>query len=1118
MKALEQAVQSLSFFEELNKKLKTNKGLISVSGCLTSQKENLISAVTPEDKDILIIAENELKAREIFEDMKLYREDVMLYPARDLIFSGADVSGGLIGRRRLGVIKALIKQKKVTVVTGTGGCMDFLLPFDVFKENTIFVEPGEEISISDMAAKLARMGYERCAQVENFGQFSVRGDIIDVFDVTEENPYRIELWGDEIDSIRTFDIESQRSIENCERISIFPATEELGREEEGFFDKLTTNFTSYFPDNTVIYLDEPSRIAENAKVLGNEFDEAMAARLENGQASPDEAKRAVSPDAFFLQFLKKNVVALTMLESKTAGFRNNGNYSVMARSINSYNKQFPMLINDLKKWKKDGARVVLLSASHTRSERLAEDLRAEGLNAFFSEADKRELNPGEILVMTGNAARGFEYPLEKFVVITESDIFGAENKKRKKKSKYSGKNISALSQLKIGDYVVHESHGLGIYKGIEQIERNGAFKDYIKIEYAKGSCLYIQATQLERLQKYGSSEEHKSLRLQVLGGNEWKNTKARVRAAVKDIAEDLVRLYAVRSEGNGYSYGPDTVWQREFEELFPYEETEDQLKAIEDTKTDMESKKIMDRLICGDVGYGKTEVALRAAFKAVQESRQVALLVPTTILAHQHFMTFTERMKNFPVKIEVLSRFKTKEEQKKIVEDLKKGAVDIVIGTHRLLSKDISFKNLGLLIIDEEQRFGVTHKEKIKQLRQNIDVLTLTATPIPRTMHMSLIGIRDMSILEEPPLDRIPIQTYVMEYDDELVREAISRELARDGQVYFVSNRVEGMASLTNRLRDLVPEARIEFAHGKMKEQQLEDIIYRFINGEIDVLVCTTIIETGMDIPNVNTMIVRDADRFGLAQLYQLRGRIGRSNRTSYAFLMYRRDKMLNEDAQKRLHTIREYSGLGSGIKIAMRDLEIRGAGNLLGAQQSGHMDAVGYDLYCKMLSEAVAEAKGLPAEQDFETTVDLPADAYIPPEYVSSENQKMDLYKRIALISDKQEEDEIFDELVDRFGEPPKVVMNLLKVARLKADAHSIYISEIAAEGDHFRINFFEEAHIAIENLPELIAMFGGRLRFIVKKEPHFVYHTQNGVMKGEKLLDEMQVLMEAMKEKLKL
>ena len=714
----------------------------------------------------------------------------------------------------------------------------------------------------------------------------------------------------------------------------------------------------------------------------------------------------------------------------------------------------------------------------------------------------RVIAPGEIMTAFGRMKRGFEYPMIKFVMITESDIFGQEKKKRRKKKEYSGKRIQSFSELSVGDYVVHENHGLGVYKGIEKITVDKVAKDYIKIEYAGNSTLYILPNQLDMLQKYAGADAHVP-KLNKIGGQEWNKTKTKVRGAVKNIAKDLVKLYAARQESAGYQCEPDTLWQREFEEMFPFEETEDQLLAIEAAKKDMESTKIMDRLICGDVGYGKTEIAIRIAFKAVQEGKQVVYLVPTTILAQQHYNTFVQRMKDFPVRVDLMCRFKTPAEQKKTITDLQKGLVDILIGTHRVLSDDIKFKDLGLLIIDEEQRFGVTHKEKIKKMKESVDVLTLTATPIPRTLHMSLIGIRDMSVLEEAPMDRMPIQTYVMEYNEEMVREAISREMARGGQVYYVYNRVNDIDEVTNRVAKLVPEANVAFAHGQMQERQLEKIMYGFINGEIDVLVSTTIIETGLDISNANTMIIHDADQMGLSQLYQLRGRVGRSNRTAYAFLMYKKNKMLKEVAEKRLHAIREFTDLGSGFKIAMRDLEIRGAGNLLGAEQHGHMQAVGYDLYCKMLGRSSERRKGNQAAGGFRDRHRFGSECLYPTEFIPNEFQKLDVYKRIAAIESQEEYEDMMEELLDRFGDPPKAVQNLLMIANLKAMAHKAYIREIKQSGLSVKISMFERAKVNPAGFPPILEKFKNNLTMRLEETPYFMLS-----LKGRKPKETLDVL----------
>ena len=1089
MKAFLTPLQGLAEFEQIKEKSKTNKGILQVSGCMESQKSHLIYGLSEGISYRLILAEDERRAREIYEDYRFYDRKVYSYPAKDLLFFQADIHGNLLIRQRMKVIKALLEEKELTVVTSIDGCMDFLESLEKIKEQLIHYESDSTVDTEQLKNQLVSLGYERAGQVEMPGQFSVRGGIVDIYCLTEENPWRIELWGDEIDSIRSFDPESQRSLEKLEEITIYPAVEHIG-------DKDMVSFLDYFPEErTIIFLDEPNRLTEKGGAVEEEYRQSRMHREEKGSRNLPE-NWLCSFEQLQKELNKRNCISVCALEPKQAGWKVREKFYLEVKSVNAYNNSFELLVKDLHQYKKQGYRIALLSGSRTRAERLAKDLQEEGLAAFYGQDYDREICPGEIMVVYGHAKKGFEYPLIKFAVMTESDIFGQEQKKKKKKKNYSGNRIQDFAELSIGDFVVHEKHGLGIYRGIEKVEVDRIVKDYIKIEYRGGSNLYILATQLDCLQKYSGADAAKTPKLNKLGTQEWNKTKSKVRGAVKNIAKELVELYAVRQEKEGYVCGPDTVWQKEFEEMFPYEETEDQLSAIEDAKRDMESTKIMDRLICGDVGYGKTEVALRAAFKEVQESRQVAYLAPTTILAQQIYNTFIQRMKEFPVRVELLCRFRTPAQQKKAIEDLKKGQVDVIIGTHRILSKDVQFKNLGLLIVDEEQRFGVTHKEKIKQLKKDVDVLTLTATPIPRTLHMSLIGIRDMSVLEEPPMDRMPIQTYVMEYDEETVREAINRELRRGGQVYYVYNRVTDIADVALRIAKLVPDARVDFAHGQMSERELENVMYSFVNGDIDVLVSTTIIETGLDISNVNTMIIHDSDRYGLSQLYQLRGRIGRSNRTAYAFLMYRQNMMLKETAEKRLAAIREYTDLGSGFKIAMRDLELRGAGNLLGAQQHGHMNAVGYDLYCKMLSEAVKEAKGIHTMEDFETSVDLNVEAYIPDSYISNEFQKLDIYKRIAGIETQQDYDDMLEELLDRFGEPGKAVLNLLAVAKLKAIAHQGYVTEIKQTGKTVRFTLYEKAKLNTEGFPALMQKYRRGLQFKNEQEPKFILEPQGNLI----------------------
>ena len=1088
MKAFLEPFQQLGIYEELEKRLKKNRGVLLLSGCVDSQKVHAASSLWQGFPRRVILTYSEQKAREIYEDCRYFDREAVLYQAKDFLFFHADIQGNLLVQQRVRALQALLTKKEVTVITTFDGLMDRLRPLERVKEEILTIGQDSIVEIEALAKKLVRLGYERTGQVEVPGQFAVRGGIVDIFALTEEAPWRIEFWDDEVDSIRSFDAESQRSMENLEEIVIYPAAEPVPGEKEE-----AVSFLDYFDtEETVFFLDEPTRLLEKGRTVEKEFEESMANRAERGETLPEEARLLYGSEEIVARLNRKNCVALCLMEQKAPEWEVKERYQVEARSVNPYNNSFEMLVKDLKRWKREKYSVILMCASGTRAKRLAADLQEQELNSFYCEDPDRVVNPSEIMVVHGSLHRGYEYPLIRFAVLSETDIFGRERKKRKKKKVYEGQKIQSFSELKPGDYVVHENHGLGIYRGIEKVEVDKVMKDYIKIEYAKGGNLYILATQLEMIQKYAGSDARKP-KLNRLGGSEWTRTKSRVRGAVQEVAKDLVQLYAARQQKDGYAYGPDTVWQTEFEELFPFEETADQQLAIEATKKDMESTKIMDRLICGDVGYGKTEIAIRAAFKAVQENKQVVYLVPTTILAQQHYNTFVQRMKDFPVRVDLLCRFRTPAEQKKTIADLKKGFVDIVIGTHRVLSSDVEFKDLGLLIIDEEQRFGVAHKEKIKKLKENIDVLTLTATPIPRTLHMSLIGIRDMSVLEEAPQDRLPIQTYVMEYDSEMVRAAISRELGRGGQVYYVYNRVNNIAEVTAQIAELVPEANVAFAHGQMKEHELEKIMYEFISGEIDVLVSTTIIETGLDISNVNTMIIHDADNLGLSQLYQLRGRVGRSSRTAYAFLMYRKDKMLKEVAEKRLGAIREFTELGSGFKIAMRDLEIRGAGNILGPEQSGFMLSVGYDMYLRLLEEAVLEERGEPIPKRTECAADLSVAASIPDRYVPSPEERMDLYRRIAAIRTEADADDVTDELIDRYGDPPRTVNNLISVALLRAAAAENGVVQIRQQGGglQFYLDGFD-----LQRVSALCAMerYKGRLLFSAGEKPYLALRLKKG------------------------
>ena len=1161
MKAFFEPLREMTEYERIAQDIKKDWFPIHVDGCIDSQKSHFISALSGGFKYRLIVTYNEQKAKEIYEDYRFFDRSACLYPAKDVIFYNADIHGSLIVSERLRVLRSLLDGEPVTVITTIDALMDRVLPFDYISDQLFMVEEGDRIELDALKIKLVNMGFERVGQVEAAGQFAIRGGIIDIYNMSDDCPYRIELWDDEVDSIRSFDVESQRSIERCDALTIYPASEfvfskkviaaglsriETEKEatvkklladgndeaavrlrqvvaemaenlEESFgqtnidsfipyFFKDTCSFLEYFPrESTMCFLDEPVRLEEKGRAVELEFREGMTGRLEKGYILPGQMDVLFMAKTIFARLEMSKTVMLSTIAQRIRDITAKEKYNVTVKSINPYNSNFEILVKELRQWKAGKYRVILVCRSATRAERLAKDLQEYELNAFYTEDMDRLVQNGEIMIVHGNLHRGMEYPLIKFAIVAESDIFGEEKKKKRRRRQYEGEKVKNFMDLSIGDYVVHENHGLGVYRGIEKVDVDGVTKDYIKIEYADGGNLYILATQLDLIQKYAGADARKP-KLNKLGGPEWRKTKARVHTAVRELATDLIKLYAAREARTGFTYSPDTVWQREFEEMFPYEETNDQLTAIEATKKDMESTKIMDRLICGDVGYGKTEVAIRAAFKAVQDGKQVVMLVPTTILAQQHYNTFVQRMKEYPVTVDMLCRFRTKAEQAKTLHELKRGMVDILIGTHRVLSKDVVFKDLGLLIVDEEQRFGVGHKEKIKKLKENVDVLTLSATPIPRTLHMSLVGIRDMSVLEEPPMDRMPIQTYVLEYNEEMVREAVNRELARGGQVYYVYNRVNGIADIAAQIGKLVPDASVAFAHGQMSERELEKIMYGFINGEIDVLVSTTIIETGLDISNVNTMIIHDADKLGLSQLYQLRGRVGRSNRTAYAFLMYRRNTILREVAEKRLSAIREFTELGSGFKIAMRDLEIRGAGNLLGEQQSGHMESVGYDLYCKMLNEAVREQRGEAPVQDFETTIDLDMDAYIPATYIRNEFQKLEIYKRVAAIANEEEYEEMADELMDRYGELPKAAQNLLAIALLKAKAHEAGIASITHRGSETKIVMYPKAGVMGERIPELLKKYRNAMKFTVGEAPYFTVRTKNGpgfdLIKCEKIL----------------
>ena len=1111
---------------------------VLVSGVGDGAQNHLSAALAVlTERPLVVITANELKAQAVWEDMKFYTNgQACLFPAKDPLFYSADVRGLAVEERRMQVLRRIRENNAPCIVMSIEALYDRLIPREKWEKSILRRRIGEAMPVDDLARTLVRMGYERQDQVDSPGQFSIRGGIVDIYGITEEAAWRIEMWGDEIDSIRVLDVETQRSVRRLDSITVYPAAEIVvdeeaqeqgcarireqmkagaaafrkeGQEEEAerleeltaallerlsagrfrglesyvplFFPDSVT-IADYFPASSLICLQDPARVREKASVLERELDNSIENRLRkgyllSGQGSMypgwEEVVRSLDPFArVFLCSLpgsSQNVFPIKEL------------ISLSSRSISTGRGDERLLLDELRGNVRQGYRTLLLSESQLRIPRIVSQLLEEDISAYPYEDEKEPPRPGSIAVAHGRLNQGFAYTEGKLCILPLREAeAGSRRTGRKRRKKYQGSPLDSFSDLKVGDYVVHENHGVGIYHGIVQIEDEKSKRDYFKIVYKDGGTLYVPTTSLDLLQKYVAGEEAVP-KLNRLGGNEWQRTKGKVRESVAKLAEDLVALYAARKARTGFAYSPDTVWQREFEEMFPYDETQDQLTAIEETKMDMESPCIMDRLICGDVGYGKTEVAIRAAFKAVQDGKQVAVLAPTTILAQPHYKTFSNRMRDYPIRIELLSRFRTPKQIKTAIDDTRKGAVDILIGTHRILSQDVSFKDLGLLVVDEEQRFGVSHKEKMKAMKEDVDVLTLTATPIPRTLHMCLTGIRDMSLLEEAPQDRQPIQTYVMEDDDQMVREAIYRELARNGQVFYLHNRVQTIDQAALRVQNLVPEARVAVAHGQMSERELEKVMLRFVEGEIDVLVCTTIIETGLDISNVNTIIIQNADAMGLAQLYQLRGRVGRSSRMAYAYFLYRKGKVLQEVAQKRLEAIGEFTEFGSGFKIAMRDLEIRGAGNVLGPEQHGHMGAVGYELYCKLLEEAMSKLQNQPVREDFETTVYIKVNAFIPPDYIPNEGQKLQIYKKIAAIRTEEDYFDMQDELTDRYSDMPQCVSNLLDITYIKALANQAGIETVEyKEGTGLQLDFRAQASLNAERLAAYLKENQGRVRVI--------------------------------------
>lgn len=1107
LRGLMEPLISSEEFIELESYIKGDKHPIEIEGLSESGKSYVINGIYEvSNKPVVIITNSDMEAKNLYEDLNLYLSNVYYFPAKEIVFYNVDAISGDLRWARLNVIKEILSNNKNIIVTSIDAFAARYTPKDLFKTHTVSISVGDEVDFKELSKILVEAGYDRVDVVEGKGEFSLRGGLLDLFPTNSIYPYRIELFGDEIDSIRTFNTESQRSIEKVNCIEVFPAKEiiiddeiidyalsnireeldltlknnkdkERGiklntiisknleelRETHDFetidsylplFYKKSESLFDYLEDY-IFVLDDKVRCLGKLDSTYLEFNENYSIFLQRGDILPSQGKLLLEKEEL-IDLLEEKINITMDAINKGGGFLSPiRKIEINSAILHHYQGQLDLLIEDILKKKKDGYRTVILSGTRVRGERLVSTLREREIESSYRD-NIESIALGEVVITFGNLLKGFECPKYKTCVISDKEVFGeAKRKLSKSKSKSKGvSKIKSFAELKPGDYVVHVNHGIGVYKGIKQIEVSGHKRDYLDIVYDKGDKLYVPVDQLDLVQKYIGSEG-KSPKVNKLGGAEWQKAKSKVKKSINEIAEDLVKLYAVRAAVKGYKYSKDTEWQMQFEDEFPFQETPDQLSSIEEIKKDMESDKPMDRLLCGDVGYGKTEVALRAAFKAVMEGKQVAFLVPTTILAEQHYKNMIKRFSDFPIKIDMVSRFRTTKEQKSTLQSVKEGNVDILVGTHRLVSKDIVFKDLGLLIVDEEQRFGVAQKEKIKNLKKNVDVLTLSATPIPRTLHMSLTGVRDISVIETPPEERYPIQTYVVEQNDQLIRDAIMREIGRGGQVYFVYNRVEDIEKIANYIKNLVPESRVGVAHGQMTERQLEKEMLDFMTNEYNVLVCTTIIETGIDIQNVNTIIIYNADKMGLSQLYQLRGRVGRSNRIAYAYLLYTKDKVLTEVAEKRLKALKDFTELGSGFKIAMRDLEIRGAGNMMGSAQHGHMAAIGYDLYCRMLEDTVKLIKGDIDKEPIETTVDLKVDAYIPSSYIEDEMQKIEVYKKIAAIESIDEYMDIKEELEDRYSDIPDPVYNLMDIAYIKSRAKLLSIEEIKESGNDVSFRF---------------------------------------------------------------
>ena len=1112
-------LEKSSKYNDFIKNIENKTSPIAISGLTGVAETGLLASVLEKTKrPILLITYNDIQAQSLVKDLKFFTENVTFLPKKEIVTYDYVAESKNLPYERIEVLNKIYKKQKQIIVTSIETVKQKMIPKEVLYKNILNFKVGDICKLEELKQKLVDLGYERFELIDGRGEFCIRGGIVDI-SVTDTIGIRIELWGDEIDSIRHFNIISQRSIDNIEKIEIFPAHEyvletsieqvekninqKIYKEEvEGkveddleqirngnYISKIDRYFNSFYknPETILDYLDskylvfvdEINKILQRSKNIELDNENTIKALVEKTRMIPDALKSYLETDKIINSIERYQTIYLDKLDDKLK----NGieRYDFKYKELNYFKSGIDLFINDINNFRKEKKKVYIIVDTKEKAEKIKKMLEEYDILSIYQEKLNQTIVNGDIntvIITLGNLSKGFySFDLNQIVIVASELVDATRRSKKQKTEKFKQGQKVVFADLKVGDYVVHKKYGIGIYIGVNTIKADGITRDYIKIKYFGDDILYIPTNSLDEIRKYVGGEEI-NLKLNKLGSKEWEKTTNKVRNNLRTVAKELIELYARREKAKGHAFSKDNEWQKQFEEEFPYVETDDQLRCIDEVKKDMENEKPMDRLLCGDVGYGKTEVAIRAAFKAVMDHKQVVYLAPTTVLAKQQYETFKERMKDFPIKIDVLNRFRTTKEKNQIIKNLKLGEIDILVGTHRVLGKDVEFKDLGFLIIDEEQRFGVKAKEKIKEYKTNVDVLTMTATPIPRTLHMSIVGVRDMSVIYEPPQNRKPVQTYVLEYDEEVIKEAITKELERNGQVFYLFNKVDDIELKADKVARLVPEARVGYAHGRMSGGEIEDIMNDFVEGNINVLVCTTILESGIDIPNANTIIIENADRIGLAQLYQLRGRVGRADRQGYAYITYRKDKMLSEVADKRLKAIKEFTEFGSGFKIAMRDLEIRGAGSLIGEVQHGHLEEVGYDTYCRILDEVLKEEQGIKVEEEVECQIDLNVTSYIPDSFISDQNQKIEIYQDIALCKTEEDISNVIDEIIDRFGNMPDEIENLLEISRIKQLAKKKFLVKIQSKRNSV-VFTYDTNRFDNNILPDLIKKYGNRINF---------------------------------------